>query len=92
MNCTQSLPYANAYVTTRNLCSHCIKLHAVPGCLVPGLAAAALECASAPPAAAGCWPGSSLSSAPVAPLDVALHSPGLRTPSLAVDDQERRVG
>lgn len=75
-------------MTSQNLCSHCVKLHAVPGCLVPGLAAAALECVSAPPAAAGCWPGSSSSSVPVAPLDAALHSPVLRTPSLAAGGQE----
>lgn len=91
MSSSQSLPYGNAYMTSQNLCSHCINLNVVPGCLVPGLAAAALECVSAPPAAAGCWPGSSSSVAPVAPLDVALHSPVLRTPSLAVGRQETRA-
>lgn len=88
MSSAQSLLYENAYMTSQNICSHCIELHTVPGCLVPGLAAAALECVSAPPAAAGCWPGSSSSSVPVAPLDAALHSPVPRTPSLAVGGQE----
>lgn len=91
MSSTQRLLLKNAYMTSQNLCSHCIKLRVVPGCLVPGLVAAALVCVSAPPAAAGCWPGSSSSSAPVAPLDVALHSPVLRTPSLAVGSQETRA-
>lgn len=83
MSFTQGPLYENVYRTSQSLCSHCMKLCVVPGCLVPELAAAALECVSAPLAAVECWPESASSSAPVAPLDVALHLPALRTPSLA---------
>lgn len=51
---------------------------------VPGLFVAAPECVSARPAAAGYWPGSFLSSAPVVPLSAAWHLPVRRTPSQAV--------